>query len=145
MQISELVMAPPYYVLMDQKTPFGPSIADPLPDLEYSAIFGFSGKAPYDNFCRESSVPLTPYPLVKGYLRNQLGAFGHDDANERCVKLVVLDAAGPRAPSVHAATIQAVLEAQENGMTHITPTHHLKFNPQANVYRLQKVPAQGCY
>ncbi len=55
MQISELVIATPYYVLMDQKTPFGPSVADPIRDVEYSAIFGFSDKASYDSFCRESS------------------------------------------------------------------------------------------
>ena len=140
MQICELVIATPYYVLMDQKTPFGPSVADPIPDIEYSAIFGFSNKARYDIFCRESSSPLTPYPLIKGYLRNQLGAPGHDDANERCDKLVVLDAPGPREPFVHAATVQAVLEAQETGTTHITPTHHLTFNPEANVYRLEETP-----
>ena len=140
MQISELVIATPYYVLMDQKTPFGPSVIDPILDIEYSAIFGFSDKAPYDNFCRESTVSLTPYPLVQGYLRNQLGAPGHDDANERCVKLVVLDAPGPREPNVHAATMQAVLEAQEKGTTHITPTHHLTFDPEASVYRLAETP-----
>ena len=137
MQIGELVIATPYYVLMDEKAPFGPSVVG-IPDIEFSVIFGFSDKAPYDNFCRASSVALTPYPLVKGYLRNQLGAPGHDDDHKRSVKLVVLDAPGPCEPSIHAATMQAVLEAQEKGTAQVAPTHHLVFDPEAKVYRLEK-------
>lgn len=138
MQTSELIIATPYYVLMDQKTPFGPTVSDPILNVEYTAIFGFSDKAPYDSFCRECSLPLTPYPLVKGYLRNQLGTSGHDDASERCVKLVILDASGPRAPNVHAATMLAVLEAQEKGTAHVTSTQNLTFHPETHAYHFEE-------
>lgn len=137
MQTSELIIATPYYVLMDQKkTPFGPTIADPILNVEYTAIFGFSDKAPYDSFCRESSLPLTPYPLVKGYLRNQLGTFSH--ASERCVNLVILDVPGPRAPYVHAVTTLAVLEAQEKGAAHVTSTQRLTFHAETNAYHFEE-------
>ncbi len=44
MQVSESVMATPYYVLMDQNTPFSVRVADSSLDIEYTAIFGFSDK-----------------------------------------------------------------------------------------------------
>lgn len=136
MQTNELTIATPYYVLMDQKkTAVGPTVTDPILNVEYTAIFGFSDNAPYDSFCNESSHPLTPYPLVKGYLRNQLG---HDDASQQCVKLVILDAPGPRAPYVHATTMLAVLEAQEKGITHVASTQHLTFHLETHAYHFEE-------
>ena len=74
-------------------------------------IYGFSDKGPYDRFCSNSQLALTPYPLVKFYLREQARTPGDG------LKLVVVDAAGPREPCLRAATMAAVLEAQENHTT----------------------------
>lgn len=138
MQVSESVMATPYYVLMDQNTPFSVRVADSSLDIEYTAILGFSDKSSYDNFCGECSTLLMPYPLVKGYLRRELGTPNTDDTGKQSIKLVVLDSPGPHEPTVHAATMQAVLEAQEKDATHLAPTHHLAFQPETSVYRLEK-------
>ena len=53
------------------------------------ALYGFSDKAPYDVFRASSETPLTPFPLVKVYLRTLIET-GPDDLH-----LVILDAAGP--------------------------------------------------
>ena len=79
-----------------------------------------------------SQLALTPYPLVKVYLRNQAGAPGDG------LKLVVVDAAGPREPCLHAATMEAVLEAQENRTTHVTAAYRLMFDQEANAYRVEE-------
>jgi hypothetical protein len=112
----------------------GPNIVPLDEGLECFPIYGFSGKDPYDRFCMNGQLALTPYPLVKGYLRNQASA--PDDG----LKLVVLDAAGPREPCLHAATMQAVLEAQENRMNRVTIVYRLVFDREAEAYRVEDVP-----
>ena len=134
MPMSALVDGTPYYVLLDGNRRIGPEVVQSHAEIECSPIYGFSDKGSYDKFCRNSQQELTPYPLVKVYLREQAGAPGD------VLKLVVLDAAGPREPYLRAATMEAVLEAQENGTTHMTPTHHLTFKLEANVYRLEETP-----
>lgn len=138
METRKFLFATPYYVLMDRKIPFGPGVHDPILDIDYSAIFGFSDKATYDTFCRDNPSRLTPYPLVKGYLRNQLDTSGDNDAIRRCVKLVILDASGPREPYVHAATMRSVLEAQETSATHVSASQHLTFHPETHAYRVEE-------
>jgi len=139
MQISALVVATPYYVLKDGMTPIGPRLAI-SESMGCLAIFGFSSKAPYDIFCSESSASLAPYPLVKDYLRNQVGISGEPSENEECLKLVILDAPGPCESSLHAATMEDVLQAQENRTTRMTPTHHLTFNAKSGKYHLEEGP-----
>ncbi len=135
MLVSELVIATPYYLLIHNKEPLGPSVAN-FGSLECVAIFGFSGKASYDEFSCASPLQLAPYPLVKGYLRNQVGISGPRKAGERCLKIVALDASGPCEPHLYAVTMEAVLEAHEQGATHISWTHHLTFDSAADAYQL---------
>jgi hypothetical protein len=122
----------PYYVLMDGNRRIGPQVVPLRPGIECSPIYGFSDKGPYDKFCMNSALALRPYPLVKGYLRNEAGAPGDG------LKLVVVDAAGPREASLHAATVEAVLEAHENRSTHVTATYGLIFDQEANAYRVEE-------
>ena len=61
-------------------------------------------RVPTTSSCANSQQALRPYPLVKGYLRNQIDAPGDS------LQLVVIDAASPCEPCLHAATIEAVLE-----------------------------------
>ena len=75
---------------------------------------------------------MTPYPLVKVYLRAQAGTTGDG------LKLVVVDATGPREPYLRAATMAAVLEAQESHTPHVNTAYRLIFDPEANAYRLEE-------
>ncbi|MCA9120426.1 MAG: hypothetical protein H6822_09645 [Planctomycetaceae bacterium] len=130
-----MVADTPNYVLMEGNRRIGPIIFPLLSGIECLPIYGFSDKGPYDKFCANSQLALTPYPLVKGYLQRQ-----HDIRGEG-LKLVVIDAAGPRDPLLYAATMEAVLDAQENRTTHVTVTHHLTFDQEADAYRVEEACA----
>lgn len=132
--MTEVVFGTPYFVLMDGSCRIGPDIL-PLPlGFECSPIYGFSDKGSYDKFCLQSQMALTPYPLVKGYLQNQVDTPGD------CLKLVVVDAARPDEPYLRATTMKAVLEAQENRTTHVTSDYRLVFEQENNAYRVEEDP-----
>ena len=131
MPMSEVVAGTPCYVLMDGNRRIGPKVLPLHSGIDCSPIYGFSNKDLSDKFCMNSQLPLTPYPLVKVYLRNQATAPGDG------LKLVVIDAAGPREPHVRATTMEAVLEAQENRTTHVTVAYRLMFDQEADAYRVE--------
>ena len=122
----------PYYVLLDGKQRLGPKLLRPRAGPEGVAIYGFSDKPPYDLFCANSELALTPYPLVKGYLKTQITDSG--DA----VHLVVVDAAGPNEAQLNAATMKSVLEAQEQKANHVTISFRLMLNQDSQAYRVEK-------
>jgi hypothetical protein len=132
MPMSAVVAGTPYYVLMDGSRRIGPEVVQLHSGIECSPVYGFSDKGTYDKFCMNCQLALTPYPLVKVYLRNEAGAPGDR------LKLVVLDAAGPREHYLHAATMEAVLEAQENRTTHVTAAYRLMFDQEAKAYRVKE-------
>jgi len=132
MSIIAVVADTPYYVLMNANLRIGPKLLQLEVGIECSPIYGFSDKGPYQKFCLNSQLALTPYPLVKGYLRNQVEAPGDG------LKLVVVDAAGPREPYVYAATMEAVLEAQESRAAQVTTAYRLIFDREANAYRVEE-------
>ena len=133
MSMIAAVAGTPHYVLLDAIRRIGPTVVPLRSGGECSPIYGFSDKGPYDKFCMNSELALTPYPLVKVYLRSQAGAPGDG------LQLVVLDAAGPGDPFLHAATMEAVLEAHENRMSHVAVAYRLVFNQQAEAYRVEEV------
>lgn len=114
----------PFYVLMDGSRRIGPQVAGSEAE---AFTYGFSDKGPYDKFGANCEVSLKPYPLVKGYLRNQVDA--------ACAKFIVIDAEGPRQSSLRAATVQAVLEAQESGSLQVATACCLIFDKATNEYR----------
>lgn len=130
MPLSTVAASTPNYVLIDGNLRIGPKVVPLDAGMECSAIYGFSDKRPYDKFCANSQLALKPYPLVKGYLRNQIDAPGDS------LKLVVIDATGPSEPYLRAATIEAVLEAQESHATHVTAACRLTFDEEVNAYRV---------
>jgi hypothetical protein len=130
--MSTVAASTPNYVLIDGNVAIGPRVVPLDASTECSAIYGFSDKGPYDKFCANSQQALKPYPLVKGYLRNQIDAQGDS------LKLVVIDAAGPSEPYLHAATIEAALDAQEHRAAHVTAAYRLTFDEEANVYRVDE-------
>ncbi len=128
-----MVVDTPYYVLMEGNRHIGPKVVQLHSGIECSPIYGFLNKGHYDKFLTSSQLALKPYPLVKLYLRDQIGA------PEEGLKLVVVDAAGSREPNLHAVTMEAVLEAQENRTTHVTVAYRLMFEQEANAYRVEEV------
>jgi hypothetical protein len=122
----------PFYVLLDGNHRIGPNIVKLDAGVECSPIYGFLNKGTYDKFCMNHQQSLKPYPLVKGYLRNQVCAPGDG------LQLVALDAAGPREPHLYAATVEAVLEAHENRTTHVAAAYQLILDQEANAYRVKE-------
>lgn len=131
MSISAVVADTPYYVLMDGNRRIGPKVAPPHSGDECLPIYGFSDKDPYDTFCMNSQLALKPYPLVKLFLQNQVDVPGEG------LKLVVVDAVGPREPCLHAATMEAVLEAQQKRTPEVSVAHRLLFDEEVGAYRLE--------
>ena len=126
------IMETPRFVLMEGNRRIGPHVAPSPSGRDCSTIYGFSHKTPYEKFRANSTLSLTPYPLVKFYLRDQVGG------PENKLRLVVVDASGPSEPVLRAATMEAVLEAQENGTTRVSTRHRLNFDADISAYRLEE-------
>jgi len=120
----------PKYVLLDDAQRIGPEILALDSGQNCAAVYGFSDKQPYDTFCRNSEQSLTPYPLVKGYLQNQLEVAGDT------LLFVVMDAAGPDEPILHASTMQCVFEAHQKQSPLVTVSHRLTKDEQSSAYRV---------
>ena len=135
MPTSEVLAGTPYYVLLDGNRRIGPEVMRSLSGRECAPIYGFSNKGKYDKFCMNCPLALTPYPLVNVYLRNEAGAPCNG------LRLVVLDAAGPREHCLHAATMEAVLEAKQNRTAHVSAAYRLTFDREADTYRLEEASA----
>ena len=133
MPMNEVVACTPRYVLLDENRPLGPTVLPLDSGVKCSVIYGFSGKGPYDRFCGNSDRALRPYPLVEGYLRNRIDESGDD------LKLIVLDADGPRERCLNAATMEAVLRAQESRNAHLASAQQLVLDQQVNAYRSEAV------
>lgn len=132
MTLRKTVANTPRYVLVDGSSRIGPEM-DPLSmGNRCLPIYGFSGKALYDKFLSQSELALTPYPLVGGYLRNQIESAGDG------LQLVAIDPAGIDEPYLQAATMAAVLEAQEAKAMHVTADYRLVLDQQANSYRVEE-------
>lgn len=131
METSESVAGTPHYVLLEGNRRIGPQVLPPLSEADRAPIYGFSAKTAYDTFRIHCELALTPYPLVTVYLRGEISAAGDGP------RLVVLDAAGPHEHCLHAATMEAVLEAQDNRTAHVTAAYRLLFDEAARAYRLE--------
>ena len=130
--MTALFVNTPCYVLLDGKHRLGPMLLPSDARSEGVAIYGFSDKTPYDLFCANSELALTPYPLVKGYLKNQI-----TDSSD-AIHLVVVDAAGPSETQLNAATMESVLEAQEQKSEGVTISFHLMLDRGSQAYRIEK-------
>ena len=129
------VSAPtPHYVLLYANRRIGPKVTQVHPQRECSPIYGFSDRGAYDRFCANSELVLQPYPLVTGYLRNQIDALGD------CLKLVVLDASSPSEPDLQAATMEAVLEVHENRASEVNAGYRLTLDEESDGYRVEEAP-----
>ncbi len=121
----------PRYVLRDGSHPTGPSILQASSGDQTTVIFGFSDKPEYDVFLKASPLALTPYPLVKGFLENQI-ALEIDS-----LKLIVLDATSSQQRILHAATFQSVLESFQLDSDRLVVSHQLVLDDTSAAYRIQ--------
>ena len=121
----------PCYVLLNDKQRIGPKLLPSEGQSEGVIIYGFSDKPPYDRFCENSDLELTPYPLVKGYLQNQLSEAGTH------FRLVAVDAEGPDDEWLHAVTMQTALEAQQQSIDHVAISAHLRLDRTTMLYRIE--------
>ena len=134
--MNALLANTPCDVLLDGNQRLGPKLMAHPGGLEYKAIYGFSSKKSYDLFCANSDQPFIPYPLVKGYLKNQIADSGDT------VQLVVIDAAGPLETHVNAATMNSVLEAVEQKANQVTLSFRLTLDRESQAYCVEKALAE---
>ncbi|MEO1619253.1 MAG: hypothetical protein AAFV88_25625 [Planctomycetota bacterium] len=121
----------PCDVLLDDNQRLGPKLMAHSSGVEYKAIYAFSSKKSYDLFCNNSDQPLIPYPLVKGYLKNQIA-----DSVET-VQLVVIDAEGPQQARMNAATMNSVLDAVEQKADQVGLSFHLTLDQETETYCIE--------
>jgi Fic family protein len=110
----------PCYVLKNGSQPIS---ATTHPDnKKCTCVYGFSDKPVYDQFIKNADELLTPYPLVIGYLSNQIEASESTDDD----LLLVLAA----------ATMETVLAAKKNKEEQVSVEFELTFDAGTNSYRL---------
>ncbi len=120
----------PRYVLRSGPGLAGPDVMSASEgESKAISIFGFSGKPQYDAFLGHSVGLLTPYPLVKRYLQDQL------DLSGDALKLVVLDATDPAQSIMYAATMQSVIEAMGANLKSMNATHQMTKDEAGSSFR----------
>ena len=126
--VCRLPLQLPQYVLLFDKQRIGPTIAEDETATPSVVIYGFSDEHFYGKFIANSGRLLTPFPLVKTYLRDQL-------ADQGCsLKLVVVDAIDEAQSTLNAVTMQAVLTAFENRLKQVSATHMLTYTEATKTY-----------
>ena len=103
----------------------------------YTAVFGFSDKAPYDLFCANSNLHLKPYPLTKFYLRDKLAI------NDETVRLIAIDASSPRDAHLSAITIESLLEALESKTELMSVAYRLSLDQKSDGYKVEKASLES--
>ena len=120
----------PRYLLRDGSGYASPRVLQPSFKMGLTVLYGFSDKPEYDAFISSSELPLTPYPLVKGYLVRAM--------DKNFLQLVVLDAGTSQQTLLQACTFEAVLDSLVNKMDTVPVTHRLIIDTARNVYRVEE-------
>ncbi|MHB8899644.1 MAG: hypothetical protein ACYC6Y_12930 [Thermoguttaceae bacterium] len=120
----------PYYVLMEGSQRLGPEVVPASTGTQCVAVYGFSDRSRFDKFCANCRLALVPYPLTRSYLQHRADTPG-DGLN-----LVVVNADGPGEPCLHAATMEAVLQGQQDRTLHVTAAYDLTFESEVAAYRV---------
>lgn len=128
----------PRYVLKSGSLPISPAIK--IDDQKISCVYGFSDKMIFDQFIESATKPLTPYPLVKGYLSNQIEAADAEQTNGRHLQIMILDATNERQAVVAAASMASVLLAMQEQEKQVSIEYELIIDSQTNRYRLSNEP-----
>ena len=97
------------------------------------AFYGFSGQSSYAAFIVESTVALTPYPLVRRFLQTQV------NLDTDAVRLIVMDATGPKQSRFFAATMQSVLDTFDGRGDSVVATHELVLDIESGKYTTHEI------
>ena len=119
----------PHYVLKAGTLTHEPSVVQSESGSATYAIFGFSDKPQYDRFLLDATEGLTPYPLVKRFLQDQLA----QEADT--LRLVILDPVSFDALEWKAATFESVLESIQSRSEFVKPSHRLVRQESSMSYR----------
>ena len=133
----------PCYLLKSGNQPIYPTINFDDPGTTCICAYGFSDKPLYDEFIKNANQPLTPYPLVKRYLANQIAEANSAETNGVRLSLVILDATDPAQPVVSVAKMAAVLLALQEKAMQIPVEFELGFDPVTASYQIKKRNSKG--
>ena len=120
----------PRYVLREGLTYASPRVLQPSFKIGLSVLYGFSDKPEYDAFISSSELPLTPYPLVQGYLERSL--------DSKSLQLIVLDAGNSQQTFLQASTFEAILDSIRNKRDTVSVTHRLMIDKTSTAYRVEE-------
>ena len=126
----------PFYVLKSGNQAIYPTIEFDNQDTNCVCVYGFSDKPIYDKFIKSTEQHLTPYPLVKGYLVNQVAEAASSKNEESKLRLVILDAANFEQSVLSAATMANVLLAHQAKVKQVSIDCELVLDPATNSYQL---------
>ncbi len=121
----------PRYLLRDGLGYASPQVLQQPFKIGLTVLYGFSDKPEYDTFISSSEIPLTPYPLVKGYLERAI------DSNS--LQLVVLDAGTSQQTLLQASTFEAILESLCNKLDTVPVTHRLMIDKANTAYLVEEI------
>ena len=124
----------PKYVLRDEGQPVHTTINFEDPKTSCTCVYGFSDKRIFDEFNKNAKQHLTPYPLVQGYLTNQIAEAETAGMQGIGIGLVILDATDPTQAVVSAATMAAVLGAQQEKTKQVPIELELVFSSETGGY-----------
>lgn len=132
MTLTAVTISTPRYVLHFERKPLAPVVSELQSIQDCHVIYGFSDKVHFDKYIANCSKQLTPYPLVRIQLQN---------VNERVgnlLNLIAINATGPDAAEVLAATNQEVLEAHNHHLDQVPATYRLKFDSETQAYHVEE-------
>lgn len=127
----------PVYVLKSGAQPIYPTVLSDDSGLNCICVYGFSEKLIYDQFVKNASQALTPYPLVKGYLANRIAEAKVAEADGVYPTLVILDATDPSQPCLSAAKMTSVLRSQEEKAKQVPIEYELVFDSETTSYQFK--------
>jgi hypothetical protein len=126
----------PCYMLKSGKQAIYPTIDFDDPVTHCVCVYGFSGKPIYDKFIQTAGQLLTPYPLVQGYLSNQVAVVNSAETKGDCLGLVILDATDLAQPVLSAATMATVLLAHQEKAKQVSIEYEFVFDPGTAKYQI---------
>ncbi len=132
MTLSAVAIPTPHYVLHFERKPLEPVLAKLQSTQNCHVFYGFSDKSHFDKFIANCQKPLTPYPLVKIHLKNV------NESPRNGLNLIAINATGPDAAEVMAATNQEVLQAHINHLSQVPVAYRLNFDSETQTYHVEE-------
>ena len=124
----------PKYVLRSENQPFSSTLNSGDSKTSCNCVYGFSEKSIFDTFNKNTEQTLVPYPLVIGYLVNQIAEAKSAGKTGVDIGLMILDATAPTQATVSTATLVSILAAQEAKEKEVAIESKLVFDSKTGGY-----------